>query len=573
MAHRVTQWARVRRRLSNAVRRTMPSGRRRVPPAGGERALLAEVIDEVSTEAAPVATVGIVDVEGSRSGATWEATLAGIQPGFRAVRLVVPRSPGRSEIDALHLRLAASGPFDLLIDLSRSGRVARVVPELVYALRDGGGLLAVGRVAPAGTAPTPFERFLARELETRSAALRTGAMADSVAVFRPIGRDALVVKRGETLAKISPRDADRLLTLRPSVGRVLAQVPEGVVDVGGLLDASRPAYLDGFPRRCHAPPLSMREYDDVLLDRRQIVVSGHLLLPDTFRHLAQPYPRNDQVTDYSPRWAGPVPAMATRPHARPGAWFYLDGMYRGHFGHALTDILSRSWGWPEAKRRHPALKALVFPNHGRRIADWERQLFAAAGIPPEDQVVVRRPQRVETLVSASQMFSNPDYVHPRLAEIYARIGTVLAAAAPDAERPRRLFCSRRERKRWCENTDEVEAFFAARGFTVIVPEDHSLPEQVALFRQAEIIAGFAGSGMFQLALTGSPRRVIEVTSENYRVSNEALIAAMVGHRISIAVCDAHKPSVSTTRRLARRNFDFTFDPAREGAYVDEVLAS
>ena len=111
--------------------------------------------------------------------------------------------------------------------------------------------------------------------------------------------------------------------------------------------------------------------------------------------------------------------------------------------------------------------------------------------------------------------------------------------------PLRLFCSRRPGKRTCHNAAEVEALFAAHGFTVVFPEDHPLPEQARMVREADVVAGFAGSGMFQIAFAGGPKHVILVGSESYTASNEYLISSVVGHRLDLVLC---RPDVAEDGR-------------------------
>lgn len=59
------------------------------------------------------------------------------------------------------------------------------------------------------------------------------------------------------------------------------------------------------------------------------------------------------------------------------------------------------------------------------------------------------------------------------------------------ETPAKLFVSRKRThaKRSCRNADEVEAIATCLGFTVVYPEDHPLPEQVQMLRQADVVAG------------------------------------------------------------------------------------
>ena len=121
---------------------------------------------------------------------------------------------------------------------------------------------------------------------------------------------------------------------------------------------------------------------------------------------------------------------------------------------------------------------------------------------------------------------------------------------------------------------DVEALFESHGFTVLFPEDHPLPEQVRLVREADVVAGFAGSGMFQIAFAGGPKHVILVASESYTATNEYLISSVVGHRLDLALCrpDVPKPEDGGFSQEWYHS-DFTFDDAREGVFLREVLAS
>ena len=49
---------------------------------------------------------------------------------------------------------------------------------------------------------------------------------------------------------------------------------------------------------------------------------------------------------------------------------------------------------------------------------FERALYGAAGIAPDDLVLVDGPVRVERLLAATPMFSQPQYVHPDLVHTY-----------------------------------------------------------------------------------------------------------------------------------------------------------
>ena len=107
---------------------------------------------------------------------------------------------------------------------------------------------------------------------------------------------------------------------------------------------------------------------------------------------------------------------------------------------------------------------------------------------------------------------------------------------------------------------------------MIFPEDHPLPEQVRMVREADVVAGFAGSGMFQIAFAGGPKHVILVGSESYTASNEYLISSVVGHRLDLVLCRPDVPMEGERFSNASYQSDFTYDDDREGHFLRRVLA-
>jgi hypothetical protein len=135
-----------------------------------------------------------------------------------------------------------------------------------------------------------------------------------------------------------------------------------------------------------------------------------------------------------------------------------------------------------------------------------------------------------------------------------------------------VFLTRAPVKRVCRNAAEVEAEFVAAGYEVVRPESLPLPEQVALIRAADSIAGFAGSGMFHIALAGGPKHVVVVTSENYPCHNEYLMSALLGHRLDLVVCRPDIPRPGPTFSRESFHSDYVFAAEREGAFLRRVLA-
>jgi len=496
--------------------------------------------------------------------------------------LSLPVDAGQSE---LHAKLAAHGPFDVLVDVTkdREGQVRRL-RDFFFHLRAGGVYVVrdrtAGSAAEAEREPEGVGQLVARIVDGRIGSTPQGParrderrLSASIARVVLAGRHVAVTSRRTTLAKLRESEVNTVLEERPAVGRVLETRPPQSFRVRCSLRQSSTEHDRRMPTAYDAPAMHLREYVDVVCLPRQVVVKDNLLLPDTYRHHQAPRLRHECLDEVAPRFAA-TGLDLSEPESLPGSYFYLDSEFAGHFGHALTEQVSRLWGWSAAKQAFPDLKVLTsFRGGRRRLNQVERGLFSAVGIEPRDVVAVGGPTRVERLVAATPMFSQPDYAHPEIEELWTRVGNALEAAAPTRDYPERIFCSRRSQSRVCHNASEVEARFVEHGFHVVYPEDHPVAEQVAMFRRAKVVAGFAGSALFTLCLCDRPKRVVMISSEAYTARNEYMIAAVRGHELDIVWCrpDVVQPE-GRWRRAAFRSA-YAFDFRRDGAFLEEVLAS
>ena len=302
-----------------------------------------------------------------------------------------------------------------------------------------------------------------------------------------------------------------------------------------------------------------------------------LALPESFRRPSRRRLRHLDLADLAPSFVLDPLAHAggPEPRALAGAWFHLDHEIRGHFGHATTEQLARTWGFAAALAAEPDLRVLLSQGSGLPLASWELDLLEAAGVPRDRVEVHDEPVRVERLWSATQLFDNPGHVAPRLAATWDAVGTALEATAtaaqPDRTWPERVFLTRRGGNRACHNAEEVEAVFARAGFDVVRPEVLPLAEQVTLVRRASVVGGFSGSGMFHVAFADHPLHVVAVGSESYSAQNEWLFSAVRGHHLDLVEC---RPDVPFPGRWDQASFQsaFTFDHDREGRWLAEVLA-
>lgn len=550
--------------------------------------LLASIDGGLVRQVISLALPALGRARGSRvvllAGGEVEALRAGLE-------IVVPRATVRvvetTDVGAMHADLAASGHHDVIIDATAdTGEVrAERARVILMHLRKGGILViadAGGQVLDVDDNGMPVRHFVRLVGDALRVSLdppggkrvRSHAVGWSKAVETVTARHGhLAITNGlAAFAKVREEHVGTYLAIRgPAAGEILLERPATVVENPVEIRVSPSDDAVTYATRFESPPMQLRLYRKPTCWPGQVVTQRGVLLPDTYRHLARSKYGNRFVEDVAMDF-GRIPGDARPTELLPGAFFHLDSEYRGHFGHAITEQIARLWAWQEAKRLEPDLRALLMTNRKRTtIAEWEYQLYEAAGVARSDVVFLDRPVRVERLLAATPMFSQPEYVHADIVDVYRTIGDRLAADAPDRDYPAKIFCSRRLAKRSCHNTPEVEEFFAARGFEIVYPEDYPLGEQVQMFRRAEVLAGFGGSAMFTMAFVTDPTRVFLVSSENYRAQNEALMAAVHGHELNVAWCRPDKTRAAGFKGSEAMHSEYTFDVEREGRFLRELL--
>jgi capsular polysaccharide biosynthesis protein len=493
------------------------------------------------------------------------ARTAGLDPAWRVVPL--PR------VQRLHVVLAGLGPFDVLIDHGvRSRRhQRRHLANLPGHVRDGGTYivddLETGWPEPlvestaqtyAGNDDDPEdedEGESALELAARLSRLVTDpdAVSDaspqetflaSTIESMELGDGLVVVRRrGRVLIKV--RHPDLVPILRRRSGdqewhRVLQRVPRAEI-VSEAMGYSNDEVLreERYPKEMTVPSLVVRAYDDVIARPGQVLLKDDLVLPDTFRLWRAPMLHATRLKNTSHHFVLP-PKWNPEPELRSlsGQYYYADSEYPQHFGHLMTEVLGRLWAWPEAKRENPQLKLLT-----STLLPFQAEIFEAYGIDREDIVKVTHPARVESVIAAMPAFHIGAYVSPDvIAETYERLQRgIPKASSPAGER---VFLTR-ERGLWreCVNADALEEFFVRRGFAVLRPEQFSLPEQAAIFREAKVVAGFLGSQLYGQVFSPDPLEVIGVVGSTYTSNNEYLFATALGHTLHQFWC----PEVPDTR--------------------------
>lgn len=470
-----------------------------------------------------------------------------------------------------HVRLAAAGPYHLILATGERASPAELLTNVLFHLRRG-GLLAVADLRLDQPSPNGLYPLITR-LRVMRSRHETGeeeqVSADQKRLARAVRRvvvgDDYVIVENRTACLAKMREAEMPLLLKESrrpIGEVLVHLaPETFVPRSVIRD-HRDVSVQRVQAELVVPALELREYEKVVCAPGQLVTAHNVILAETYRHHLRPRLRSRQVVDVAPRFGTLRLDISTPEHAE-GAYFHWDSEFPGHFGHTLSEQVSRLWGLQMARAKHPELKILA----GRRteerdVMPFEKTILTAIGVREEDIYVCDRPVLVDHLLAATPMLSMPEYVSPDIATTWDTVGDAIVAAAGGQQFPRRFFCSRRTPKRACRNTSEVEGLFVTAGFEIVFPEELTLADQIAMFRGADIVAGYAGSALFTLMFCASPKQVIIVAPESYTATNEYLIGAVRGHSFDVFWSRPDSGAFRST---------FSFDLQREGRILDQHL--
>jgi capsular polysaccharide biosynthesis protein len=220
------------------------------------------------------------------------------------------------------------------------------------------------------------------------------------------------------------------------------------------------------------------------------------------------------ATSIVSRWGGD--AWGNRRYGGAGYW------------HWLFDSVSRL----SLMDRFPADTKVITPP----LTPWMRWFLERLGL--EDRII-------ETEATALRVehfyFSSPSSMsgcwNPYAVE-FLRQSFLSCGSPPSDSLPKRFYIIREGYTRGISNEQEVRNYFKSQGWALIAPETLSIPDQIALFRDAQAIAGLHGSALTNLVWCSPGASVIEFTPTDFMSGAFEWLSAINGLQHHFKVCPA-----------------------------------
>lgn len=472
--------------------------------------------------------------------------------------------------------LAPLGDVGLLLDLA-DGVPRPVLTSAWWHLADGGVL-----VEPLSSSARRREGQL-RWWRRTSRGRRAKGVTPEVA--RELGRsissvrqDAgllLVDKRVEHLYLLSEATVE-LLPARTGVSVEVLEVLPGGSHPTGRVVTHQGEVVPADEQL--APEVSLRHYTGpVSLYDGMVVSAGSTVLPETFKWFDHRPLGNGRLVNVGAHHARRRTAVR-RPEPLPGSYYYFEYKNSGHYGHLMTEGLAKLWAWERVRALDPDVRLLMREHprdEGRVNPRPDLAVLGAFGISEDDITWVRDPCEVSDLYTATPMIHNkrPYSIHPGMVEVWDQIrhGLLRQVESPPLASDR-IFVTRRSGNRLCRNAEAVEELFDEHGFSIVHPERLTVAEQAAAFAGASVVAGFGGTGMFNLVHAANRPVVIVLNQESYDARNEDLITGLRGCDLHYfwSAADRSHPDDGFSYRAFQSEWAFDFE--RNGAPLRRLLA-
>ena len=205
------------------------------------------------------------------------------------------------------------------------------------------------------------------------------------------------------------------------------------------------------------------------------------------------------------------PAPPTSPVSRlSGRWLYAGPLW-AHFGHFLTESVSRLWAVETAG---PIDGVIFTPKRaatGSAVEAYHHAFFESLGLVDVQICVLTEPTQIQELVVPGQGFG----LGPMSSgtSIFRRFIRNQFANAVRARGPEKLYISRSQigpRRGGFLDEARLEAYLSTAGYEVFHPQKHDLHSQIARYKAAKSIVAAEGSALHLVAMLARPTQKVAI---------------------------------------------------------------
>jgi hypothetical protein len=179
------------------------------------------------------------------------------------------------------------------------------------------------------------------------------------------------------------------------------------------------------------------------------------------------------------------------------------GILFNHFGHFILESLSRYWILKNLNN----VKIAWHVRGQDQILNWQKEIFNLLNIDTDNFIIINQPYIFENLMLAS-----PGYIMNTKANNF-HLSTLKIQSQEKNEKlkSKKIWLSRSNLKEYfggVNNEKELEKILLDEGFEIVFPEKLNVTEQLDIYSQAEVLAGFEGSAFHSIVFLSSPPPLI-----------------------------------------------------------------
>jgi capsular polysaccharide biosynthesis protein len=204
------------------------------------------------------------------------------------------------------------------------------------------------------------------------------------------------------------------------------------------------------------------------------------------------------------------------------------GIITSHYGHFLVETLARTWYINKDSSDVYFYTIQGGKNKGtyEELTQWQKEILVAL-VGTEDRIkIISRATVFDELLIPEPGCVTRNFLAKNHIEALAELGSRITAGSDSPLLTDKVWLSRSSlRKGGVAGEKKFEETLANEGFTIIHPEKLPLAQQIKVFENASVVAGFVGSAFHTLLLARNKGAKLLHFSREKHINNNYLLCA------------------------------------------------